>query len=97
MNCPHGRDPRSCTVCAPELVERFKTIAEAFAIVRELGRCPHPLVLTLGPMQVCRGCGARRALPQPGQSLGAWRIPDVTARAAALAARADLSNPFKAS
>lgn len=90
MNCAHNRDPRSCAVCAPQLVERFQVIGEAFAIVRELGRCLHTTYLAAGPWHVCHACGARRAAPK-----GIWKVPDVTKRAVALAARADLSNPFK--
>lgn len=95
--CPHGADPRACAVCAPELVERFKTIAEAFAIVRDLGRCVHALTLAFGPLQVCRSCGARRSVAPPGsRGLSPWRTPDLVARAVTLAARADLADPWKA-
>lgn len=95
MNCPHGKDPRLCAVCAPELVARFNAIAEAFAIASDLARCGHATILQAGPYQICRRCGARRALPQPGAMLGGWRQPDTVARAAQLAEHADLSNPWK--
>jgi NMD protein affecting ribosome stability and mRNA decay len=95
MNCPHGRDPRACPTCAPELVERFKTIAEAFAIVRELARCTHaatPQALGVGGVDavLCRMCGAQR-------HRGVWTPAGLGARAKRLDAAADLSSPFRAS
>lgn len=96
MNCEHNRDPRSCPTCAPALVERFKTIGEAFAIARDLARCVHAVTVHVGPYHMCRSCGAMRTLPQAGaRGLSLWRLPDIAQRAATLAARADLSNPFK--
>ena len=96
MNCEHGTDPRGCPQCAPALVERFKTIGEAFAIARDLARCVHAVTIAVGPYQMCRSCGARRTLaPAGSRGLSLWRLPDITQRAATLAARADLSNPFK--
>lgn len=88
-SCGHGRDPRQCPICAPELVERFKAIAEAFAIVRAIGFCAHPTTYTYSGMTLCKACGARRVPP------GVWKLSDLAGRAHALASRADLSNPFK--
>lgn len=85
-SCTHGHDPRQCPVCAPELVERFKTIGEAFAIVQQMSRCQH---VEGGGAVFCGMCGARK------MTGGTWKRSLLGERAYRLASRSDLSNPFK--